>query len=1152
MAALTANFEADFSSFYDACKQAVVELNSFEKGAAQVEDKLDRMTNRFSGQKVISDAQLMTEAIERLGGVSTLTEAELARVGKTTGEAVEKMKALGMDVPKGMEDLAKATKGAGESTDTLSVSVTNLVGSYLTAEAAIRLAESAFDALVSSVEAVVAAASEGEQAEAGLLAALKAQGTAVPSVVEAYDQYAKVLQQTTIYSDTAAKAAETLLVQIGGVMPKDMDRALTAAANLAAVLKIDLSSAAMMVAKAAEGQTAALSKAGVVITGTKEGAADFSSVLDQLEHQLGGAAEAAGNTFAGSLAKLSNAWGSVLEATGRVIVNNATWAAAVDGITTILADNTTELNKNATANNLVSDAVILAVQGAGLLIDVLDALQKEVNEDTAFFHALGAKIQEFAIYMSEAARAAAQLTAITSSGLVRQNAIETVDKINWYIDRMNDKLAANKQAIADAQGRSEAWSASLGGFRTQLDGLVASLEATRGKTRELAATAEENDSVWQAITANMKANALEQEKAAKAAEAQRDALAVLASVSEDFHVTVAALNPELVASIENYLRAGVAADTLAKAYGLTSAQIGAVAKALQEEQQVIKLTDAIAAEHAKLQLQYWRVMGSTSHDTIQAQKDELYAWADAQQKAMEKAKTLTQQTSDDIKGIVKATLDAIDQKHLESIPGTEAYYKKIADETEAYYQFVLSHIDQFTNEAVIDAQNAAQDAKRDLDDWYGAALKAGKAGADAGHNTAAGFREGAGAIRDTTAALHQTAAALEQVISGTVQAGTGFDDMLYAAQHLTAEWVNMAGGPGGGWIRSEGFGSAAALNKSAGARAAGGPVAAGVPYVVGEEGPELFVPTDAGTIVPNGAASGSEAAVEAAAASHKAVASQIEDLDAWAGAVETTQNQTLPTTRAYFQAMADGATTAYESAFGAFETFADQSEGKARASTAASAAAYDEWSVAVAAALDSVTAAAGRASAYLDDVLRAFDDMRGRTAVNQVAGPGALDPAAAIAQLGTTSLDELASIAGGQTAVGGGWLGGIFSSAGQLNDQAVARQLLAYFLGGGTVPGMAATMGGQTLFPHFGFMAAGGPVAAGGAYVVGERGPELFVPPSSGTIVPNGGGGARVVVEAGAIVMNYPIVNNPQALDQLARTVGDAILARVTRAGARL
>ena len=41
-----------------------------------------------------------------------------------------------------------------------------------------------------------------------------------------------------------------------------------------------------------------------------------------------------------------------------------------------------------------------------------------------------------------------------------------------------------------------------------------------------------------------------------------------------------------------------------------------------------------------------------------------------------------------------------------------------------------------------------------------------------------------------------------------------------------------------------------------GARAGGGPVGAGQPYVVGEQGPELFVPSAAGNIVPNSQTSG--------------------------------------------------------------------------------------------------------------------------------------------------------------------------------------------------------------------------------------------------------------------------------------------------------
>jgi phage-related minor tail protein len=51
----------------------------------------------------------------------------------------------------------------------------------------------------------------------------------------------------------------------------------------------------------------------------------------------------------------------------------------------------------------------------------------------------------------------------------------------------------------------------------------------------------------------------------------------------------------------------------------------------------------------------------------------------------------------------------------------------------------------------------------------------------------------------------------------------------------------------------------------------------------------------------------------------------------------------------------------------------------------------------------------------------------------------------------------------------------------------------------------------SSLLPIGGARASGGPVDAGLAYLVGEQGPELFVPQAGGSIVPNGGvaGAAR-------------------------------------------
>jgi hypothetical protein len=50
--------------------------------------------------------------------------------------------------------------------------------------------------------------------------------------------------------------------------------------------------------------------------------------------------------------------------------------------------------------------------------------------------------------------------------------------------------------------------------------------------------------------------------------------------------------------------------------------------------------------------------------------------------------------------------------------------------------------------------------------------------------------------------------------------------------------------------------------------------------------------------------------------------------------------------------------------------------------------------------------------------------------------------------------------------------------------------------------------------------AIGGPVGANNPYIVGEHGPELFIPGSSGSIVPNGGIGGGPVTFTGNIILN--------------------------------
>lgn len=104
------------------------------------------------------------------------------------------------------------------------------------------------------------------------------------------------------------------------------------------------------------------------------------------------------------------------------------------------------------------------------------------------------------------------------------------------------------------------------------------------------------------------------------------------------------------------------------------------------------------------------------------------------------------------------------------------------------------------------------------------------------------------------------------------------------------------------------------------------------------------------------------------------------------------------------------------------------------------------------------------------------------------------------------------------------------------------------FTGAGPVSGAAAFSGagigsaGFSLPSLIPMRAAGGPVMAGSPYIVGERGPELFVPGRSGGIVPNdslGMGSANVVVNVDASGSN--VQGDGNQANQLGKAIGIAV-----------
>ena len=136
--------------------------------------------------------------------------------------------------------------------------------------------------------------------------------------------------------------------------------------------------------------------------------------------------------------------------------------------------------------------------------------------------------------------------------------------------------------------------------------------------------------------------------------------------------------------------------------------------------------------------------------------------------------------------------------------------------------------------------------------------------------------------------------------------------------------------------------------------------------------------------------------------------------------------------------------------------------------------------------LDAVPARAAEAAAALA-ALKAPAEQAARTIDDAFAkaGTGLARSLAHAAADGKVSLAELAQAVIAAVAAGSGGQGG-----------------------GGLVQALAGAVGSA----FSGARADGGAVSAGGAYLVGERGPELFRPAAGGVIEPAGASGVNVTV----------------------------------------
>ncbi|MDI2594115.1 phage tail tape measure protein [Pseudomonas sp. 681] len=290
------------------------------------------------------------------GSLGTLTLDLIAKIGGFTGP----MDQAGRAAKKSSKEMTDAANQASLAWSLLGEVAAGAVAAFSVA--------SIFGRFVTETKNA-----EAEQAQLG--AVLKSTGQAAGYSRDQLNEMAAAMEAATTFSAGDLNQAQTTLLAFSGVVGNQFNRALQAAADMAARTGTSVKDAAELIGRAldipSQGLTS-LSKQGfrfseeqkklalaMESTGNVAGAQQI--ILKSLEESYGGAAAAARDTFGGSLVALQNTVSGLL--TGEGSLESAKDAA--NTLNKVLANPATKTALDATAQAALVLAGVLSIRLAG-------------------------------------------------------------------------------------------------------------------------------------------------------------------------------------------------------------------------------------------------------------------------------------------------------------------------------------------------------------------------------------------------------------------------------------------------------------------------------------------------------------------------------------------------------------------------------------------------------------------------------------------------------------------------------------------------------------------------------------------------------------------------------------------------------------------
>jgi hypothetical protein len=226
------------------------------------------------------------------------------------------------DLDKALKHLEKQSKDTDKAARTFGQEfMRTLVPAFTAGQLAADGLRKVGQGLVGFFTTAASEAIESEKAQRRLATALEMTGRAHSGNLQTMLKFAESQSMVTLYTDEEIEATMTLLAQLTKLDTQGIQRATKGAMGLAAVMGVDLQSAATTVTRAMEGNFQALQRLGIVVDTTLPKHEQVAQVMARLEGLYGRATDET-KGFGGALDMFTKSWKEFQEQLGKTLTES--------------------------------------------------------------------------------------------------------------------------------------------------------------------------------------------------------------------------------------------------------------------------------------------------------------------------------------------------------------------------------------------------------------------------------------------------------------------------------------------------------------------------------------------------------------------------------------------------------------------------------------------------------------------------------------------------------------------------------------------------------------------------------------------------------------------------------------------------------------